>query len=105
MIDAGKLRERIVVQQPVESRNRLGETSYAYETFAEVWASVNSLTSREYLLSNSQQTDVTHRVRLRFLPGLTNQMRIVWRGRTLQITSVLEQENRSIHDVLCTEAA
>lgn len=103
MIDAGQLRERIVVQQANESRNRLGETTYAYSTFAEVWASVTGVTAREFLLANTQQTEITHRIRMRFLAGLTSQMRISWRGRTLQIISVLEHENRSVHELICTE--
>lgn len=103
MIDAGQLRERIVVQKPTESRNRLGETTYTYDTFAEVWASVTGVTAREFLLANTQQTEITHRIRMRYLTGLTNQMRISWRGRTLQIISVLEHENRSVHELICTE--
>lgn len=103
MIDAGQLRERIVVQQANESRNRLGETTYTYSPFAEVWASVTGVTAREFLLANTQQTEITHRIRMRFLAGLTNQMRISWRGRTLQIISVLEHENRSVHELICTE--
>jgi SPP1 family predicted phage head-tail adaptor len=103
MIDAGQLRERITVEQPTESRNRLGETTYTYSTFAEVWASVTGVTAREFLLANTQQTEITHRIRMRYLTGLTNQMRISWRGRTLQIISVLERENRSEHELICSE--
>jgi head-tail adaptor len=40
---------------------------------------------------------------MRYLTGLTNQMRISWRGRTLQIISVLERENRSEHELICSE--
>lgn len=103
MIDAGQLRERVTIQRANESRNRLGETTYTYETFAEVWASVNGVTAREFLLANTQQTEITHRIRMRYLTGLTNQMRVSWRGRTLQIISVLEHENRSVHELICTE--
>jgi hypothetical protein len=27
----------------------------------------------------------------------------VWRGRTLEIISILEHENRSIHELICQE--
>jgi len=46
VIDAGQLRERITIQQATESRNRLGETTYTYDTFAEGWASVTGVTAR-----------------------------------------------------------
>jgi SPP1 family predicted phage head-tail adaptor len=104
-MDAGLLRERITVQQPTETRNRLGESVFEWSTFATVWASVQGVTSREALLAGQQQLDITHRVRLRFLDGLTAKMRLSWRGRTLEIVSLLEQENRTIHELLCQENA
>jgi hypothetical protein len=35
--------------------------------------------------------------------GLTQQMRISWRGRTFEIISILERENRSEYELLCQE--
>jgi SPP1 family predicted phage head-tail adaptor len=103
MIDPGRLRERVTVQRSTETRNRLGETTQSWSTFAERWASVQGLSSREVLLTGQQQTEVTHRVRMRYLNGMTGSMRILWRGRVLEITSLLEHNNRSEHELLCTE--
>jgi SPP1 family predicted phage head-tail adaptor len=72
-------------------------------TFAERWASVDGLSSREFLLQGQQQTEITHRVRLRYVPGLTSSMRLLWRGRVLEVTTLLEHANRSEHELLCTE--
>ena len=103
MIDPGRLRERITIQQATESRNALGESVQSWTTFAERWASVDGLSSREVLLTGQQQTEVTHRVRLRYVEGFASTMRILWRGRVLEITSLLEHGNRSEHECLCTE--
>jgi SPP1 family predicted phage head-tail adaptor len=103
MIDPGRLRERITIQQASETRNALGESVQSWATFAERWASVDGLSSREVLLTGQQQTEVTHRVRLRYVDGFTGLMRILWRGRVLEITSLLEHNNRSEHEALCTE--
>jgi SPP1 family predicted phage head-tail adaptor len=105
MIDAGSLRERVTVQQASESRNALGETVLSWATFAERWASVEGVSSRELLQYGQQQIEVSHRVRMRWLSGLTQSMRIVWRGRTLEIVSLLEHGNRSEHELVCQEAA
>jgi SPP1 family predicted phage head-tail adaptor len=102
-IDPGRLRERITIQQATEVRNRLGETTQTWGTFVERWASVEGLSGREVLLSGQQQTEVTHRVRLRYVDGLSQQMRILWRGRVLEITSLLEHSNRTEHELLCVE--
>ena len=103
MSNAGSLRERVTVQQASESRNALGETVLSWATFAERWASVEGVSSRESLAYGQQQISVSHRVRLRYLTGLTQSMRIVWRGRTLEIVSLLEHGNRSEHEIICQE--
>jgi SPP1 family predicted phage head-tail adaptor len=103
MIDPGKLRERVTVQQASGSRNSLGETVLSWSDFAEVWASVEGVSAREALTAGQQEISVTHKVRLRYLPGLTQQMRFSWRSRTLEIVSLLEHGNRSEHEAICTE--
>lgn len=103
MIDAGSLRERVTVQQATESRNRLGESISEWSTFSEVWASVQGVSAREFLLAGQQQIELSHRVKMRYLTGLTSKMRLSWRGRTLEIISILEHDNRSIHELICQE--
>ena len=105
MIDPGRLRERVTIQQATETRNGLGETVQSWATFAERWASVDGLSSREVLLQGQQRTEVSHRVRMRYVDGMTGTMRILWSGRVLEITSLLEHNNRSEHELLCTERA
>jgi len=103
MIDAGKLRERVTVQIASGSTNTLGETVLAWNNSTAVWASVEGVSAREALALGQQETVVTHRVRMRYLPGLTQQMRFGWRGRTLEIVSLLEHGNRSEHEAICQE--
>jgi SPP1 family predicted phage head-tail adaptor len=102
-LDFGKMRERVRVEQAAESRNSIGEVVQSWSLFADRWASVEGLSSREALFSGQQQTEVTHRVRLRYVPGMHSRMRFVWRGRVLEIFSLLEHRNRSEHEALCTE--
>jgi SPP1 family predicted phage head-tail adaptor len=103
--DPGKLRERVTIQQATERRNSLGETTLEWATFAERWASVEGVSSREALGSGQLEVSITHRVRLRYVSGLTQQMRLQWRGRTLEIVSLLEHDNRSEHELICQENA
>lgn len=103
MIDPGRLRERVTIQQATEKRNAIGETVQSWATFAERWASVEGLSSREVLLQGQQKTETSHRVRLRYVDGFTGTMRLLWRGRVLEIASLLEHGNRSEHEALCTE--
>jgi SPP1 family predicted phage head-tail adaptor len=103
MIDAGKLRERVTVQVASGTTNTLGETVLAWSDSSAFWASVEGVSAREALLAGQQDTTVTHKVRMRYLPGLTQQMRFSWRSRTLEIVSLLEHGHRSEHEAICEE--
>jgi SPP1 family predicted phage head-tail adaptor len=103
MIDPGKLRERVTVQIASGTTNALGEAVLTWNNSSAVWASVEGVSAREALISGQQETTVSHRVRLRYLPGLTSQHRFSWRSRTLEIVSLLEHGNRSEHEAICQE--
>lgn len=103
MIEPGKLRERVTVQIASGTTNALGETVLTWANSTAVWASVEGVSAREALAAGQQDVTITHRVRLRYLPGLTQQMRLEWRSRTLNIVSLLEYGNRSEHVAICEE--
>ena len=93
------------MQQATESRNAIGETVLAWSTYDTVWASVEGVSSREALDAGKIDIQVSHRVRMRYLSGMTQNMRLSWRDRTLEIVSLLEYGNRSEHVLICQEAA
>jgi SPP1 family predicted phage head-tail adaptor len=103
MIDAGKLRDRVTVQIASGTTNALGETVLAWSNSTSVWASVDGVSAREALLAGQNQVSMSHRVRMRYLPGLTHNMRLSWGGRTLEIISLLEHNNRSEFEIICQE--
>ena len=103
MIRPGDLRERVTVQIASGTTNALGETVLAWSDSSAVWASVEGVSAREALTAGQQETTVTHKVRMRYLPGLTQQMRFSWRSRTLEIVSLLEHGHRSEHEAICEE--
>lgn len=103
MIDAGRLRERVTVQIASGATNALGETVLTWNNSTAVWASVEGVSAREALAAGQQDVTVTHKVQIRYLPGLTQSMRFSWRNRTLEIVSLLEHDNRSRHEAICQE--
>lgn len=103
MIDAGKLRDRVTVQIASGTTNALGETVLSWANSTAVWANVEGVSAREALEAGKQEVTVTHRVRMRYLPGLTQNMRFAVGNRTLDIVSLLEHNNRSEHEAICVE--
>lgn len=105
MIRFGELRERVTVQVAAGATNSIGETILSWSDSTAVWASVEGVSAAESLNAGQQDVTITHRVRMRHLPGLTQNMRFAWRGRTLEIVSLLEQQNRTVHEAVCVETA
>lgn len=104
MIRPGELRERVTVQIASGTTNALGETVLSWANSTAVWASVEGVSASEAIAAGQQEVSVTHRVQMRYLPGLTQNMRFSWRNRTLDIVSLLERDNRTMHEVVCTES-
>jgi len=103
MISAGMMRERVLLQKPATNRTGMGSANLEWEDVAEVWASVLGLSSREILQAMQANAIVSHKVRIRFYPGIEHTWRMVWRGRVMEISSIVEREVRAIHEILAKE--
>jgi SPP1 family predicted phage head-tail adaptor len=103
MIPAGKMNERVELQSPAESRGPTGESTLAFTTQATVWASVDGLSTREFMQAQQANLLATHRVRIRHYPALTHEWRVKWRGRAMEIASVLDKEHAVYHELLVRE--
>ena len=93
----------MTVQIAIGTTNALGEAVLTWANSTAVWASVEGVSAREALAAGQQDVTISHKVQLRYLPGLTQNMRFGWRGRTLEIVSLLEHDNRSRHEAICAE--
>ena|ERR1051326_9182010 len=70
-----------------------GEPSYV--TFAsQIWANIEDLSGLELIRAQKVAAKVTHRVTVRYRPGLLANMRIVFEGRTFNVEVVLDQNVR-----------
>lgn len=102
-LDAGQLWARVTVQAPTPSQNSVGEATLSWADFATVWADVQPLGARESVQYGEVLGVMTHKVLLRYLPGLTSAMRVIYDGRTLEIGQINERERRWTHEIICTE--
>jgi SPP1 family predicted phage head-tail adaptor len=70
----------------------------SWDTFAEAWASIEPLIGKEYFAQEREQAVVSHKIRMRYQPGITHKMRVAWESRLFEIESVLNvgERNREI---------
>ena len=103
-MQAGKLRDRLTIQQSTPTPDGMGGESVVWSTLATVWGSVipNLARAREAMaVSGGQvQADTLYDVRIRYRNGVAATMRIVWRGNTLEIESVMDPDQHKRELVL-----
>ncbi len=100
---AGKLNERVTIQVPRETRNTLGETRLTWDDLATVWARVEGMSSREVLQAMQANAVVSHKIHIRYRSGVDHEARVMWRGRHMEIASVVERQNRTTMELLVRE--
>ncbi len=102
-LSAGRLRHRIEIQDYEVSYDKYGQPIYAWTPWATVWASVEPLQGREFLAAMALQSQTTVRIRMRYRPGVTSVMRVLFGGRIYGIESVIEPQSRR-HELqlMCT---
>lgn len=83
MIEAGRLRHRIDIQEALESQDLVtGAVEVTWVTIhANVPAAVEPLSVREFLASQQAQSEVSVRIVIRYLPDLKASMRILHEGK------------------------
>lgn len=103
MIRAGKMRERVTFQSPSQQRSPSGETRLTWSDIATVWASVDGLRTAD--LMQAQQADVlaTHKVIIRYRSDVDHTSRMIYRGRTMELSSVIDRNNREYLEILARE--
>lgn len=83
---AGRLRHRITVQQQATGRDGHGGKTGPWTDFmADIPAAVEPIRGREFAALQAAQSDVSIRFRIRFTPGITAAMRVVWEGKAYEI--------------------
>lgn len=105
-MQAGHLRHRVVIEEQSVARADDGGEVVSWESLATVWAAVEPLAGREFFSAEQFQSELSHRVRLRYRADVsfTPKMRVAWDGRTFDVESVLDVggRRRELH-LMCME--
>ena len=103
----GRMNKRIIIQQEVVGnppQDAYGVPNTTWGTFATVWAAVEPLQGREFWAQQQVQSEITTRVRIRYLAGVTSKMRILYGSRILNIKSPIDPKERHAEmQLMCSE--
>lgn len=94
-IPAGRLRQRIAIQQKIEERDSNGAVIESWQTITgleSVPAELAPLSTREFIAAQAQQSEVRGRIRIRYRTDLTATMRALHRGLVYQFAGTPFQD-------------
>jgi SPP1 family predicted phage head-tail adaptor len=104
VMEIGKLRQRVTIQEYAATRDSFGAEVPAWADVATVWASVTPVSGKEYFASAQVNAEVSTKITMRYLAGITPKIRVVFEARTFEIISVLNFEERDIElNLMCKE--
>lgn len=101
---AGQLRQRVTLQRVTSVPNQYGEMVETWSDVVELYAAVEPLRGREFFDAEQVQAEISHRVRIRYYPGVVPTMRFVFGARHLAISAVINvDERRREMQCMCRE--
>lgn len=89
-MESGKLRHRVELQSQVETQNpTTGEITVSWVTQHTVWASIEPLSVRDFIQSDSKQSEITARIMIRYNADVTAKWRVKHGDQIYNIHGVL----------------
>lgn len=105
-MNAGKLRDRITIQEQSATSNAYGEQIITWvDLYDNLPASVELLRGREYFQSQQLQTIVDTRITLRYRTGITPKMRVSHDNSYFNIQSVIWDSKKTRLEMMCSRSA
>jgi SPP1 family predicted phage head-tail adaptor len=98
-VGAGDYNRRITLQHFETTKDSEGIVTQQWMDVATVWAAVEPLRGREYFAAAAVNAENTVRFRIRYRPGITPDMRLLYNGRVFEIQSVIDvnEQHKEIH--------
>lgn len=101
---AGRLRHRLELQQAETVQDEFGQPIKTWVTRKTVWGAIEPLSGKEYFSQSAMQNEAKVRIVIRSHPDIDSDWRILARGKTYAIESVLNLDERDRQmTIMCLE--
>ena len=100
----GDLRHRITIQKLEMIQDSYGQATETWVDVVTVFAAVNPISGREFFKAETINSEITHRILIRYRKGIEPSMRVNFKGRIFTILSVINfQEKNEALQLMCKE--
>ena len=93
-MNTGKLRQRVTIQELVRTDDGYGGITETWQDVATVWAAVEPLRGNERYRAQQVQSELSHKVTMRYRAEIKPQTRLLYGVRVLEIEAVLASGGR-----------
>lgn len=102
-MNPGDFDQRITIQTLSEAADDFGQHIQTFSTLANVWARVEEKSGNESELGNQIVARKRVDFVIRYKTGLNERMRVVYRGNTYKIQSIINEDARKAFMRITTE--
>ncbi len=102
---SGMLRHRVMLQRLRQGQDAYGGPVEQWEDVATVWASLEAMSGREFFASQQAQSEITQRIRIRYRPDVTADMRVVHGGTVFNVVAPLPDNRGRELVLMCREVS
>ena len=102
---AGRLRHTITIERMTSTQDPFGQPIEEWVSLGTYPASIEPINGREYFAAQANQSELTTRIRTRYIEGVKPQDRITHDGTVYDIQSVIDTEMRHAELVLMCRSA
>ena len=89
----GRLRNKVVLQQPNPTTDSYGQPVYGWATVATIWAAVEPLNGREFFTAQQINAEMKVRIRIRYgseWASITAAWRVTFNNKTYDIVEIIQ---------------
>lgn len=103
-INIGRMNQRITFHKNADGKDAMGQVVHKLAPYKTVWASIETTTGSESQEAERTRASTTYKIRIRFLFGITQDMKISYKGRWLEIRSINNLYERDrVMELSCVE--
>lgn len=104
-INSGEFKHPITIQKINKIRNEYGELIDTWVDFLEIRAAIYPLSGKDFFAAETTNSEVTHKINIRYVEGITSAMRIKFRDRYFEIAAppINFQEKNILLQIMCKE--
>jgi SPP1 family predicted phage head-tail adaptor len=104
MVNAGRMRQKITIQRITYQEDELEQNKQGWEDFKTVHAEVRELRGSEYWEAKKLRPKSTYKIIIRYLKGISEEMRIKYGGRIFNIKDINDvYERHEYMELQCEE--